>query len=85
MLGAALLGQKNYSDAEPLLLAGYEGMKQRVTQIPPQAKDLRLREAVERLVQIYNAWNKPDRAAEWQKKLDVQNKGAEKHAEPRGK
>src|SRR5262249_21360682 len=28
-LGAALLGQKKYADAEPLLLAGYEGMKQR--------------------------------------------------------
>ena len=27
MLGAALLGQKRYADAEPLLLDGYEGMK----------------------------------------------------------
>jgi tRNA A-37 threonylcarbamoyl transferase component Bud32 len=29
MLGGALLGQKKYAEAEPLLLAGYEGMKQR--------------------------------------------------------
>jgi hypothetical protein len=28
-LGAALLGQKNYTAAEPLLLKGYEGIKQR--------------------------------------------------------
>ena len=31
MLAAALLGQKKYADAEPLLLAGYAGMKHRET------------------------------------------------------
>ncbi len=29
MLGGALLGQQKYAEAEPLLLAGYDGMKQR--------------------------------------------------------
>jgi len=29
MLGGSLLGQKRYAEAEPLLLSGYEGMKQR--------------------------------------------------------
>jgi hypothetical protein len=29
MLGAALLGQKKYAEAERLLLEGYEGMKTR--------------------------------------------------------
>ncbi len=29
MLGGLLLGQKKYEEAEPLLLAGYEGMKER--------------------------------------------------------
>ena len=29
MLGEALLEQKKYPEAEPLLLSGYEGMKQR--------------------------------------------------------
>jgi hypothetical protein len=27
LLGGALLGQKKYADAEPLLVKGYEGMK----------------------------------------------------------
>jgi hypothetical protein len=36
LLGGALLGQKKYADAEPLLLAGYEGLKQREKTIPPQ-------------------------------------------------
>jgi eukaryotic-like serine/threonine-protein kinase len=31
MLGGALLGQKKYADAEPLLLKGYEGMSQTVS------------------------------------------------------
>jgi eukaryotic-like serine/threonine-protein kinase len=34
-LGGALLGHKRYADAEPLLLKGYEGMKQREDKIPP--------------------------------------------------
>ena len=28
LLGESLLGQKKYAEAEPLLLSGYEGMKQ---------------------------------------------------------
>ena len=54
MLGGSLLGQKKYAEAEPLLLAGYEGMKQREEKIPPQGK-FRLTEALERLVQLYEA------------------------------
>ena len=36
MLGEALLDQKKFADAEPLLLSGYEGMKQREATIPPR-------------------------------------------------
>ena len=69
MLGGSLLGQKNYADAEPLLLAGYEGMKEREAKIPPQGKP-RLTEALERLVQLYDAWGKPDQGAEWRGRLE---------------
>jgi len=67
-LGAALLGQKKYSEAEPLLLAGYQGMKQREATIPPPFK-LLLMEALERLVQFYEATADKDKAREWQNKL----------------
>jgi len=70
MLGGALLGQKKYADAEPLLVAGYEGMKQHEATIPPQRKD-RLPEALERLVQLYEATDKPDEAARWRKELEA--------------
>ncbi len=69
MLGGALLGQKKYADAEPLLLAGYEGMKQREKTIPPPGK-VRIPEAVERLVQLYEAMDKKDDAAKWRKELE---------------
>jgi hypothetical protein len=68
-LGGALLGQKKYSDAEPLLVSGYEGMEQREDQIPPQGR-ARLVEALERLVQFYDAQDKTEQAAKWRTKLE---------------
>ena len=64
LLGGSLLGQKKYADAEPLLLAGYEGMKQREKSIPPQAST-RIPEALDRLIELYTATNKPDEAKKW--------------------
>jgi hypothetical protein len=69
LLGGSLLGQKKYADAEPLLLAGYEGMKEREARIPARGK-VPLTEALERLVQLYDAWGKPERAKEWRQKLE---------------
>jgi serine/threonine protein kinase len=64
LLGGALLGQKKYVDAEPLLLKGYEGMKQREKTIPPQAAT-RLPEALDRLIELTTATKKPDEAKKW--------------------
>jgi hypothetical protein len=70
LLGEALLAQKKYAEAEPLLLAGYEGMKQREAKAPPHGK-VRLTKTLERLVQLYKAWGKKDKAAQWQKELEA--------------
>ena len=69
--GAPGLGQKNHRGAEPLLLSGYEGMKEREANpgAPGPQGNPRLTEAPERLVQLYGAWGKPDQAAEWRAKL----------------
>ena len=66
------MGQKKYIDpgAPGLLLAGYEGMKQREKTIPPQGQ-VRLPEAVERLVQLYEAMGNPAGAAKWRKELEA--------------
>jgi hypothetical protein len=54
-----------YREAEPLLLAGYEGMKAREKTIPPQGR-IRLTEALDRLIQLYAATNKRDELKKWQ-------------------
>ena len=72
MLGGALLGQKKFTEAEPLLLDGYRGMKQREATIPPQGK-VRIPEALERLAQLYKSIDKPDEAAKWQAELDARH------------
>jgi tetratricopeptide (TPR) repeat protein len=67
LLGAALAGQKKYVEAEPLLLEGYQGMAVRKGRIDvPNWYHLDL--AREWLVQLYQAWGKPAKAAEWRKK-----------------
>jgi tetratricopeptide (TPR) repeat protein len=63
-LGACLLGQKEYAEAEPLLVQGYEGLKQREDKIPVPNKVM-LRDALERLVQLYDGSGKSDQAARW--------------------
>jgi serine/threonine protein kinase len=73
LLGGALLGRKHYAEAEPLLLQGYAGMKERAAQIPATSK-IYLTEALERLVQLYDALEKTDEAAQWRKELDTHKK-----------
>jgi serine/threonine protein kinase/tetratricopeptide (TPR) repeat protein len=69
MLGGALSRQKKYADAAPLLLAGHEGLKQRAASIPAQQKRC-LTEAVERLVQHFEATGNKDEAARWRAALE---------------
>jgi serine/threonine protein kinase/tetratricopeptide (TPR) repeat protein len=63
MLGAALAGRRQYDEAERLLLAGYEGMMLRKNAIP--RGNLSLEHAAGWLADLYQQWNKPDKAAEW--------------------
>jgi eukaryotic-like serine/threonine-protein kinase len=66
MLGGALLGQKNYADAEAVLLKGYEGMKARENKVPQfDGGELRIPQALDRLIELYTATNKPDEAKKW--------------------
>jgi tetratricopeptide (TPR) repeat protein len=70
MLGGALLGQKKYAEAEPLLLTGYEGLRQRAATLPPRLRDCPTL-ALRTLVQLYEAWDKPDEVVKWRKDLEV--------------
>jgi tetratricopeptide (TPR) repeat protein len=65
-LGGALLGQKKYAEAAPLLLKGYEGMKAREKTIPQVGGgELRIPEALDRLIELYTATDKPDEVKRW--------------------
>ena len=65
LVGGALVGQKKSADAEPLLLKGYEGIKAREKAIPPSG-GTRIPEALDRLVELHTAANKPDEVKKWQ-------------------
>ncbi len=78
LLGSALLGRKKYVDAEPLLVAGYEGLKKQGQMIPwPKQRDWYLRQSLKGLVQLYEATARPQEAAKWRKALEAQTKAPE--------
>ena len=68
MLGGALMGQRHFDEAERPILDGYTGMQQRASSIPAYNRDS-LTSGGQRIVDLYTAWGKPDKAAEWRKKL----------------
>jgi serine/threonine protein kinase/tetratricopeptide (TPR) repeat protein len=74
LLGASLAGQKKYAEAEPLLLEGYRGMEARKGRmaVPDRYHPDR---AGEWIVQLYQAWGKPKKVAEWEQQRK-QNKSA---------
>jgi hypothetical protein len=67
------LGQEKYADAEPLLRAAYEGLKARQEGIPQPVRVQRLVEAVDRLITLYTALNRPDDVQTWQAEKDQLN------------
>jgi tetratricopeptide (TPR) repeat protein len=80
-LGGSLLGLKKYAEAEPLIVSGYEGMKAREAKIPPEGKPW-LTEAAERIMKLYEAWAKPEKATTWKSKLGMPDLPAEVFAPP---
>jgi eukaryotic-like serine/threonine-protein kinase len=68
LVGASLAGQKRYEEAEPFLISGYQGMVQRQTGIPPESRQV-VSQTEKRIVQLYEAWGKPEKAAGWRAKI----------------
>ena len=69
LLGASLLGRKKYAEAEPLLVSGLQGLKQRAEKIPAESKP-RLSQTARCLVQLYEATSQPDKAAASRRELE---------------
>ncbi|MCX7663946.1 MAG: tetratricopeptide repeat protein [Gemmataceae bacterium] len=69
-IGETLLEQKKYTDAEKLLLEGYEGLKKREAKIP-KSQDHHLPETAKALIKLYKAMEKPDEVKKW---IEIRNK-----------
>ena len=67
MLGESLAGQERFDEAEPLVLEAYERLRS-----DREVLDLIKREARARVIDLYDAWGKPQQAAEWRAKLPVE-------------
>lgn len=64
LLGEALVRQQKYAGGEPLLVKGYEGLKRWEYDLEPQNAPL-LPAALDRLIELYTATNKPAEVAKW--------------------
>jgi serine/threonine protein kinase/tetratricopeptide (TPR) repeat protein len=70
ILGDILFEQHKYAEAEPLLISGFEGMEQRKSRMPASGK-ARLREILERLVQLYEATGESAKASACRSRLTL--------------
>jgi eukaryotic-like serine/threonine-protein kinase len=80
-LGDALVGQKKFAEAEALLLEGYDGLNQRGAKMLSSQRKAASR-AGERLISLYEAWGKNEKAAEWKAKLGVASLPSDVFARP---
>jgi hypothetical protein len=69
-LAGQLLDQAQYVEAEPLVVAGYEGMKAREAKIPAVSKP-HLSNASRQVVRLYEAWDKRAQAESWAAKVGL--------------
>ena len=61
LLGSSLAGQKKFAEAEPLLVSGYEGLRQREGTMPAASR-VKIDQARTRLSQMYHDSGKPQKA-----------------------
>jgi hypothetical protein len=71
LLGGCLTVQAHYAEAEPLLLQGHDGLAA-AKGTPPD----RLRDARQRLITLYEKWQKHEQAAAWRAKQVTAEKPA---------
>jgi serine/threonine protein kinase len=81
LLGGCLTARKRYQEAEQLLLSGFAALK--AAQGAPRK---RIEQALDRIIALYEAWGKPEKAAEWRTKKSNKPREAppaEHHPSPR--
>ncbi|MCA9280260.1 MAG: tetratricopeptide repeat protein [Phycisphaeraceae bacterium] len=66
ILGAAIAGQRRFDEAELLLLAGHAALE---ASLPTDLRAEKLPPATQRLVDLYEAWDRPMDAEDWRKRV----------------
>jgi hypothetical protein len=69
LLGAVLADQQRYAEAEPLLLQGFEGVKEREAILAGKAANTQIAECGERIVRFYEMTGQQEKATAWRAKL----------------
>jgi tetratricopeptide (TPR) repeat protein len=64
-LGACLVARGSYREAEPLLVGSYE-----ILRAEPGLPSADKAKALERIVGLYDAWGKPEKANEWRRQRE---------------
>jgi tetratricopeptide (TPR) repeat protein len=67
LLGSSLAAQGRFAEAEPLLVDGYNGMTGQTEQIPFEFRST-IDRTLQQIVQMYERWEKPEKAAAWRRK-----------------
>ena len=80
-MGWLLQAQGKLDEAEPLLLEGYTILE---SSLPGARRAQKLPPAIERLIKLYDAWGKPDKADEWRAKLLQSDEEKESSPETEG-
>lgn len=84
LLGAALAGQDKFTEAEPLLLEGYNQMKDHAEMIPAYFREVRPREALERVVNLYESWEAAEPGKGYAEKAAKYRQGAKNKSPDQG-
>jgi len=66
MLGGSLSALGRHDEAEQLLVSSYDALK-----IRKGVSRRFVREALERVIKLYDAWKKPEKVSEWKAKEDA--------------
>ena len=70
LLAVVQAGRRQFAEAEPLAIGGYEGLAERQTQLPTLLKSL-VQEAARNATSLYDAWGRYDDAAAWRNRLKL--------------
>ncbi len=70
LLAQSLAGQRKFDEAEPYLLQGRSILTAALATIPVHLKERQTRDVVQTGIDLYEAWGKPDKAAEYHAMLN---------------